>query len=887
MSVRLKFIFPLMLMAILAFFVVSFFVFPNYKNSEISRVTHEREQLVEDLASSLYPYVKSKDIAAINSAVITYNLLKSDLVSLVVTDDSGLELYGYTGTGHDGQITSYRKKIAQSNDYAGDISINIDSSGDVMVNMERLYEAGYLFFALFLILLFLVVVLLQRYLKKPIEDLLTSVNAIAYGDFSAEIKDQGDDEFSELAGSIKIMRNNITAFQHSLKEKTIKANELAESLYESERRTKSIVDNVAHGIVVLNGVGEIESVNQALCELLGYSEDELISKKLSFLLPSDDLKVHDDAFVFNYISSASPSDLGKSVGEVDIQKKNGDVIAADVAITEMTFLRDRFFNVVIADATERKLAEGRLRAERDRAQRYLDTVDVIVVALDLEGGVRLINRKGCELIEITEAEALGKKWSDLCVRDMDVEEFNHYFQLQINGEDGDADLSESILVSRSGQEHIISWRHSILLNAEGDVSGMLYSGTDLTDAKEAEKERLLMQQQLQQAQKMQAIGQLTGGIAHDFNNIVASILGNTELLMLKSSDKEDSKQARYLKNIHQSSERAKDLVSKMLAFSRGKQPGAAEPILLEPAINDITEMLRSVLPASISIISSYGDDYPVALASQVDLQQIVMNLCINARDAMDGSGVLNINIAKVKNESAVCSSCHDVISGDYVVLSVSDTGAGISKENLSRLFEPFYTTKDVGKGTGMGLSVVHGIVHDLGGHILVSSEEGVGTTVSIYLRASEVADNETEKTVGHNKCLITGSGVRVLIVDDEPLVRDYIAELLMDCDFDVISTSDPEEAIDIVERENGQFGVIITDQSMPGMTGIQLAQFINNDFSELPIILCTGYRDDILDSDIYGAGIKAVLNKPMTGDEILSALEKVLGSEDDRLVGNA
>ncbi|MFC1747427.1 PAS domain S-box protein [Pseudomonadota bacterium] len=885
MSVRFKFIFPLVLMAVVFFVVVNFFVLPDYKNEEVSRVTQERERIVNELSVLLYPYVKTRDVDAIGALLSAYNVINGGVLSVVVTDNLGQEIYQYSGGNIEGQYSSYRVKIAKGSDYVGDINISVNPLSGVILDVEQLYAVEYLFFGMFLMLVLLVVVLQHYHLKKPIESLLASVNAIAYGDFDADIKDLADDEFSELAGSIRIMRNNITAFQRSLKEKTIRANELAESLFESERKTKSIVDNVAHGIVVLNGLGGIESVNKALCDMLGYSEGELISQNLSFLLPADDRKRHDDGFIFSYISSRSPSVIGKGVGEVDVQKKGGDIIVADIAITEMTFARDRFFNVVIADATERKLAEERLRTERDRAQRYLDTVDVMVVALDLDGKVKLINRKGCEVIEISEKDALGIKWSDLCVRDMDVEEFNRYFQAQIKGEE-DTELPESILLARSGQEHIISWRHSLLLDQDGNVSGMLYSGTDVTDAKKAEKERLLMQQQLQQAQKMQAIGQLTGGIAHDFNNIVASIMGNTELLMLKNAKSEDSKQAQYLKNIYQSSERAKDLVTKMLAFSRGQELEAAEPILIESAVNDIINILRSVLPATISISSSYGGGGLAVLASHIDLQQIVMNLCINARDAMDGVGTLNIEVNKIKKETAICSSCHDVINGDYVVLSVSDTGSGISENNLSRLFEPFFTTKDIGKGTGMGLSVVHGIVHDLGGHILVTSEEGQGTRIAVYLRASEPADNNVEE-FSSQRCTSKGNGAKVLVVDDEPLVRDYIGELLGGCDFHALLSADPLEALEIVNREKGEIDAIITDQSMPGMTGVQFSEIVSRKFPDIPIVLCTGYRDDILDPDISSAGVRAVLNKPMKGEEILSVLNKVIVNDGGRLVGNA
>ena len=884
MTVRLKFIFPLVVMAILFFIVVNFWLLPNYKDEEFLRITQEREQMAVELSSRLYPYVKAKDLKSIEVLLSGYDVLSGGVASIVVTDSMGLTLYRHVDSSVEGQYSSYRVKVGSGGDYVGDVSISIEPVMDTITNVDRLYEIEYFFFGMLSLLVMLVVVLHYFYLKKPIESLLGSVNAIAYGDFDADIKDMKDEEFNELAGSIRIMRNNIIAFQRSLKEKTVRANELAESLFESERKTKSIVDNVAHGIVVLNGVGGIEAANRALCEMLGFHEEELVSKNVSFLLPDEKNKKHNDDFIFRYISARSPSEIGKCAGEVDVQKKNGEIIVVDIAITEMTFARDRYFNMVIADVTERKLAEERLRAERDRAQRYLDTVDVIVAALDLEGRVSLINRKGCEVIEISEADAIGKKWSDLCLRDMDVEEFNRYFQSQIKSGGDRSELPESVLLSRSGEEHIISWRHSLLLDQEGEVSGLLYSGTDVTEAKMAEKERLLMQQQLQQSQKMQAIGQLTGGIAHDFNNIVASILGNTELLMLKTAKDADPKQAQYLKNIYQSSERAKDLVTKMLAFSRGQEVEAAEPILIEPAINDTVNILRSVLPATISVSSAFETPGLSVLSSHVDLQQIVMNLCINARDAMNGVGRLDIKVEKVKKSAEVCSSCHDVISGEFVCLSVSDTGTGISDENLSRLFDPFFTTKEVGKGTGMGLSVVHGIVHELGGHIHVTIVAGEGSTIAVYLRISDSVERCDEEGPAQ-VCLTQGNGLKVLVVDDEPLVRDYIGEILKSSEYEALLSDDPFNALEIVNQENGNIDVVITDQSMPGMTGMQLSKKITTAYPDVPIVLCTGYRDDIPDSEILSVGIKAVLNKPMKGEEILAVVEKVMLRGGDDVAG--
>ncbi len=875
MSILYKLIIPFVAMVVAILAIATGYFYPQSLENMQAREEANHEYALGQLAEYLAPYVESQDLGNIESIFSMYKHSNPDVVNVKLLDSSGGLLYQLLNVS---EGVSHSKEISALGKPLGEIVVLYDST----VHQQRSSYALNSFLAglaFALVLLIAVSFVLYRYVvKKPIDRLLKYVNSIAYGNFDDEIYVDRNDEFGELAASVKMMRNNIVAFQKSLKDKTICANELAESLYESDKKMKCIIDNVALGVVVLNGVGEIESVNQTLCgllerkeeELLGHNIEEIVSKKRSGV-----------EFVHNYIHSGVSSVIGKGIKEIAVVTKAGDVIPADMAITEMSFGRDRFFNVVISDATERKMAEARLKAERDRAKRYLDAADVVMVALDPKGNVKLINPKGCDVIGVTEAEAIGTPWKELCFSDSDRESISERVSAQLDGNNSECfDASESILQSKNGDQHIVSWRYSKLVDESGLLYGVLWSGTDITKAKQAEEEKLLMQKQLQQSQKMEAIGQLTGGIAHDFNNLVASILGHTELMMHRMENYDDAKVHQYLKNIHQSSERARELVAKMLAFSRGTDKVEQESIEIKSAVDDIIGTLRSVLPATIELTASYDDGVLAVSATHIDLQQIVMNLCINARDAMDGAGTLYINVHKAKSESLpVCTSCHEVISGEYVVLSVGDSGDGISDDIIDRLFEPFFTTKDVGKGTGMGLSVVHGIVHELGGHICVDSAVGKGTTISIYLREAELCleDRVFAKEL-HG--VDQGRGKTILVIDDEPLVRDFVSELLAESAYDVVAVAGPLEAVEVLNSREVSVDAIITDQSMPGMTGMELARVIKSRF-DIPIILCTGYREGISDSEIYDTGISSIVHKPMTGDEILSALDKVVGHRDD------
>jgi len=257
-----------------------------------------------------------------------------------------------------------------------------------------------------------------------------------------------------------------------------------------------------------------------------------------------------------------------------------------------------------------------------------------------------------------------------------------------------------------------------------------------TERLEAVENKVALQRQLQQAQKMEAIGQLTGGIAHDFNNILASIMGYTELLKDKAIIVGDSKMQYYLEQIYISSERARDLVAKMLAFSRESKTGG-QALSLLPVLEDSLTMLGSIMTPSIELHTDFEVDLPMVLSNPLQIHQLVMNLCINARDAMHDNGRIDIGLKLVQLNGELCDSCHDQIDGEYVELSVKDTGTGIESQILERIFEPFFTTKSLGKSTGMGLSLVHGILHELGGHILVESSPDTGTLFRLLFVISE------------------------------------------------------------------------------------------------------------------------------------------------------
>ena len=389
-------------------------------------------------------------------------------------------------------------------------------------------------------------------------------------------------------------------------------------------------------------------------------------------------------------------------------------------------------------------------------------------------------------------------------------------------------------------------------------------------------ERQQLQRQLQQAQKMEAIGQLTGGIAHDFNNILVSIMGYTELAREEIRRYRDGKLERYLDEVYNSGRRARDLVAQMLAFSRGGEM-ELKPLLLAPLLKESLKMLGSTLPSSIELHTEFEEGLPPVMTDPVQLQQLVMNLCINARDAMEGRGSMTIGLRRISGMAAECRSCHERVTGDHIELFVQDAGHGIKPERLDRIFDPFFTTKEVGKGTGMGLSMVHGIMHGHHGHILVDSQPGRGSTFRLlFPLAGGRADAADTEDGGKSKPPRQLLDAHILVVDDETSVGQFLAELLENHGARVTVETDSHVALENFRADPEAFDLVVTDQTMPGLSGAELAQAMLRIRPALPVVLCTGYSDQVDEAGAKALGIRGYLEKPLASDAFLRRISELL-----------
>jgi PAS domain S-box-containing protein len=400
---------------------------------------------------------------------------------------------------------------------------------------------------------------------------------------------------------------------------------------------------------------------------------------------------------------------------------------------------------------------------------------------------------------------------------------------------------------------------------------LLEIGIDITEKKQTELEKARLEKQLRQSQKMEAVGTLAGGIAHDFNNILGIILGNAELA---SDDVPDWNPARHnLEQIKTASLRARDVVRQLLSFSR-KEEQTRQPVDISSLIKESLKLLRASIPASIQIRESISGPYETIWADPTQIHQVLINLCANAAYAMsEKGGILDVGLENVLLDKTGAALYHGLTEGRYVKLSVSDTGTGIPPEIKDFIFDPYFTTKEVGKGTGMGLAVVHSIVKNHKGAISVYSEPGRGTVFKIFFPSASRQVVEKSKPSNH---FPAGNNEKILFVDDEVLLLDMGKQLMERLGYQVDIRANPMDALETFRSDPHEFDLVITDMTMPHMTGDTLIRAMKDIRPDIPVILCTGFSEKVNEEMAREMGIDKYIEKPLRKNEISLAIREIL-----------
>ncbi|OIQ72400.1 blue-light-activated protein [mine drainage metagenome] len=410
---------------------------------------------------------------------------------------------------------------------------------------------------------------------------------------------------------------------------------------------------------------------------------------------------------------------------------------------------------------------------------------------------------------------------------------------------------------------------------------------DLTSRKKMESQRAALESQLRESQKMQAIGTMAGGIAHDFNNIISAILGNVELA--RGDIRADTPAAISLTEIDKAGRRARDLVRQILAFSRHEPPRRLA-LQLADVVLETVRLLKVTLPPQVQLLLDLDPHTPPILADATQIQQVLLNLCTNAIQAIGkSSGTVRLELRRCQVDHAPGTASHSPLTGESICLTVSDTGPGMSDVVLQRVFEPFFTTKPVGQGTGLGLSVVHGIMRTHQGSVQAVSTPGKGSSFTLFFPASPVAltvSPTTEETAMPAISEQAGSGQRVMYVDDDEALVFLVKRLLTRQGYAVTTHTDPRLALAAVRADPTHWHLVVTDFNMPGYSGIDLIRAIKAVRPELPVALASGYVTPEIERDALVAGANALIHKPNDVDELCGIVQKLLAKSDgDNSIG--
>jgi len=637
------------------------------------------------------------------------------------------------------------------------------------------------------------------------------------------------------------------------------------ALRESEQNLSNIAANIADSVVTIDETGTILSFNQAAERAFGYIADEIVGGRVEQLVPEPHAARHHQ-YINGYLETGQSAILGKGPRELEGQHKDGSTFPIELAISEMKVGGRRTFIGTMRDIVQRKQIEEALREREQMLRGIFDTAAIGISVNDQEGRYIQFNPAYEKMLGFTAEELSTKTFSDVTHPDDHDLEAPHIADLL-------ADRVASYqfdkrYIHKNGSTIWVSVHVANLKDAAGSVIGSLATVEDITERKLTEEKYL-------HAQKMEAVGQLTGGVAHDFNNLLTVILGNLELIHDRVSD--DEATLAMIERGVKASERGAALTHRLLAFSR-KQTLMPTNIDASTLVADMTDMLRRTLGETIEITTGGQEELWLCNADQPQLENALLNLSINARDAMADGGRLTIETANISLDDEGAAAQADVELGDYVLLSVSDTGSGIAEETLKHVVEPFFTTKEVGAGSGLGLSMVYGFAKQSGGAVTIHSQLEEGTTVKLYLpRAIELRD-ETHATEGISD-IPKAQGENVLVVEDDADVRQLAVGLLSDLGYEISEAGSAEAALDVLKK-NSAFDLLLSDVVLPGaMNGPDLGAEVRRRYSITNIVYMTGYAKDAFNGHAELDDRSHVIQKPFKKEDLAVMIRSVLDGD--------
>jgi two-component system cell cycle sensor histidine kinase/response regulator CckA len=626
--------------------------------------------------------------------------------------------------------------------------------------------------------------------------------------------------------------------------------------------SNSVIVGMHEGFTVSDAEGVYVEVNPAFCQMTGFSRDELLGKGIPPpFWPPESVGLLPEIL--------SDINNGNSHFETVLMRKNGERFPVMVSlwmVKSPTGARLRYV-ATVTDITERRKAEKTLALRENYQRALLDNFQFMVWLKDKESRFLAVNQAFATGFGWPSAEALvGKNDFDIAPLDL-----AHLYR-----EDDQTVLANGIsknveeLIEVDGQRRWFETYKSPV-NVDGDVIGTVGFSRDITERKQQDADRLKLEAQLQQAQKMESVGRLAGGVAHDFNNMLAVILGHAEMML----EQMDPAQPIYcdMLEIQKAAKRSADLTRQLLAFAR-QQTVMPKVLDLNETIAGIMMLLQRLIRENISLVwQPEAGLWPIEMdPSQLD--QILTNLCVNARDAIIGIGTIRLAAGNRVIDADDCVAHVGMVPGEYVCLSVSDSGGGMDKAALAQIFEPFFTTKAVGQGTGLGLATVYGAVKQNGGYIAVSSEEGQGTCFDIFLPRYRGVDKA--QTAVETPAVVSRGTETILLVEDEPAILQFTTRVLTAKGYTVLGVTAPAEAIRLAQAHEGIIHLLLSDVVMPEMNGHDLAEALLIMCPRIQCLFMSGYTADVIaDNGVLDDGIHFI-QKPFSIADLTATVRSVL-----------